>query len=147
MATPKERKPKVPVIRVTKDYGLFTFTDENRVISTAHVNKVGREVDRKNLSQDSPIKVKPLDDKYGESSQHDIDVLFVSNIFSLFGELSFPSTVGPFNLELSAFLSFNGRLVPKNVFTSFSFAKSYIFSFLRWSKHIPSYIPIGVVVL
>ena len=66
MPTPKERKPKVPVIRVTKDYGLFAFTDENRVISTAHVNKVGREVDRKNLSQDSPIKVKPLDNKYAD---------------------------------------------------------------------------------
>ena len=35
------RKPAVPVIRVTKAYELFVFTDENRVLSTSHVNKVG----------------------------------------------------------------------------------------------------------
>ena len=61
-------------------------------------------------------------------------------IFNLFGESSFPSTLGPVNLELSAFLTLRGNVVPKNVFTSFSSARLCVFSFSKWSKHNPKMI-------
>lgn len=60
MAIPR---PKIPRIKVTKDYGLFVFTDENRQIQPPQVQAVGREIDRKNLNNIDPIKVRPLDSK------------------------------------------------------------------------------------
>ena len=50
------RKPPIPKTKVTKDYGLFLFTDENREIQL-----IGREIDRKNLNNIDPIKVRPID--------------------------------------------------------------------------------------
>ena len=56
-----ERKPIPPKIKVTRDYGLFVFTDEHRRIVSSQIQAVGREIDRKNLNDIAPIKVRPLD--------------------------------------------------------------------------------------
>ena len=61
-------KPKCPVIKVTKDYDLFAFTEKNRRIEPSHVAKVGREIDRKDLSPDAPIKVMPLNQKFADEN-------------------------------------------------------------------------------
>ena len=63
MSTPK---PKLPKLEATKDYDLFVFTKKNRAIMPSHVRNVGKHIDRKNLSAESPIIVKPLNPKYAD---------------------------------------------------------------------------------
>ena len=60
-----DKKPVPPKILVTKDYEMFGFSEkDNRSITPAQVQQVGREIDRKNLSEVSPIRVRP---KNGDS--------------------------------------------------------------------------------
>jgi len=55
-----DKKPIAPKILITKNYDMFGFSDkDNRSITPAQVQQVGREIDRKNLSEVAPIKVRP----------------------------------------------------------------------------------------
>ena len=59
-----DKKPEAPKILVTKDYEMFGFSEkDNRSITRSQVQHVGKEIDRKNLSEVSPIRVRPKDDE------------------------------------------------------------------------------------